>query len=169
MCSCWGHSRKSGDPDGLEGVSACTCAHCHTSGDSKLACHGSHATGECPLLAHRKRCLSSSLGRQVARKRKSFFPSHRSTIYLSFSVASRAADSPLIFSVCWGVHGAGVSKGCLASQQALNVSVYYSPTGSYLFHDGNVMSAVFTGQLGNLMFFTFLSLAGLTSAGCPST
>lgn len=44
-----------------------------------------------------------------------------------FQWASRSADSLLIFSICWGVHGVGVSKGFIASQQALNALVY-SPT-----------------------------------------
>lgn len=37
-----------------------------------------------------------------------------------------------IFSVCWGVHGIGVSKGFIASQQALNILIY-SPNCNHSF------------------------------------
>lgn len=67
-------------------------------------------------------CEASGKEKQVSQP----FPT--TPLFISvFQWVSRSADSLLIFSVCWEVHGIGVSKGFIASQQALKVLVC-SPT-----------------------------------------
>lgn len=104
-------------------------SHVHMSGqcgDSRLTWHGAHATGEGPLPAPGKRCFSSLRGKWQGEGSLSALPI--TPVFISvFQWASRSADSLFIFSVCWEVHGVGVSKGFTASQQALNILVY-SPT-----------------------------------------
>lgn len=64
-------------------------------------------------------CEASGKEREVSQP----FPT--TPLFISvFQWASRSAHSLLVFSVCWGVHGIGVSKGFIISQQALKVLVY---------------------------------------------
>lgn len=104
-------------------------SHVHMSGqcgDSRLTWHGAHATGEGPLPAPGNRCFSSLRGKWQGGGSLSALPT--TPVFISvFQWASRSADSLFIFSVCWEVHGVGVSKDFTASQQALNILVY-TPT-----------------------------------------